>query len=216
MKKIFSLLLMILISINFISSEGLSCYMAPHFFSNGQEVVNDNSTIISGISIDIFCNNLLKDQRILSLSISNSSPIDFTNSLPKKQIDFIRILEKDKLLFSSEVIPNTFNETNITFSVEIIGLSEKSWEFQKYITSKTIYLPSKINKKEDLIKSFGNLIMPSNYKLGAFIGIAIFILVILLIWYTSSTQKINKWRDSQRRKKMLKIQQEEKWKQQRG
>lgn len=205
-----SILLVTLFLIPSISASDLSISLIPHYYSGSNEIlVYDNQTAFTGISFDIFGSNNLKDQRILSLSISDSSPTELTAALPKKTIDFIRILEKDKLLYTSDVISvKDFNETSINFSVSIIGISEADWILERSDASRIIYIK---NTEDSSIKSFGAILWPSNPAWGVVIWIALGISLIAVLYNYEIGKKINLWRRKNKLKKMDKIQQEERW-----
>ncbi|MFA6074013.1 MAG: hypothetical protein WC758_07900 [Candidatus Woesearchaeota archaeon] len=212
--KTILLLFLVLLSINFISSADLDIQLVEHFYKDGVLIANTPDLVPSAISFEVIATNNLADSRILSISITNFSS-NFGDSLPKKTIEFLRI-KQTTTLFESSIIDISNLTGNQSFSISLAGLNEKKWNLITASTEKIIQLKKDSLVKKDFIYEIGNLIMPSNYKMGAGIGLLIAIVLIFIMWYTSSYQKISQWKQNQRRKKMLKIQQEEYYRRQRG
>lgn len=162
--------------INLISANVLECSLNENYYQGGMQILYaSNESVPDGISIDIRCSNLDRTQRLLSLSVVNASPSIFYESLSRNTIDFLRIDERDKILFSSPVIPTSLLNDSNEFSATISSLSEKNMSFETADCKKTINLPS----KENLILEVGDKISPSS----PIAGLAFVVILIALIIY---------------------------------
>lgn len=180
----YKILLLILSTflINLVSANSLQCSLSEKYFQEGTQILYaSNESIPDGISINIICSNLDKNQRLLSISITNSSPMQLTNALPKDTIDFLRINERDKILFSSSVIPVSLLNNSETFFLSVSALSEKNMSFETADCSKTINIPKKVS----IIDEVGNKISPSS----PFWGLIFVVSIILLILYFKFKKK---------------------------
>lgn len=211
--QILILIVFLIFSMSMITaSEDLECSLIPHYMQQGSEItVYSNDTIFDGLYFSVICSNNLPDEKILSLSVVNASPIELYNALPNKIIDYIAI--KNKLLYTSNVISvKNLNETFVNFSVSIMGLSEKSFTVEKAEATKDIFIK---NKENSQIMGLGSTIFPSHPTLGLVIFLVLGGLSIFLIWDYGIGKKINLWKRKRLIRKLEKRKQEERYRQMR-
>jgi hypothetical protein len=182
----------------------------PHFYTAGTEIIPTADTSYTDLSFDVKCSNLDGTQRLLNILIVNHS-YNFGDSLPTTKVDFIRISQKDVILWKSGLIDVSNLTENQTFSVRIISLSEKNWTFIYSNAEQTINF-NKEKKVGDIFFSIGNAISPSNPSLGLVIFVIFIGLVIFVIWYKDFGKKINEWKRTRKVKKLQKEQEEMRWK----
>jgi len=210
------LLLIFLLIMPLISASDLDCSLNPHFMKEGVPVnIYDNFSTYDGIFFDVICSNNLKDSRILSLSMINASPIELKNSL-SGEIPFIRILEKDKVLFVSGILSTKDfpNNQYMNFSVEILGMIEKTSTPISAIASREIFINHNEFSNSIFIK-IGKAIMPSSPIIGlGILGLAI-IFIIYIFYMQDIGKKINEWKRRQQVKRLQKKEQEERFRQMR-
>lgn len=191
-----------------ISATDLECHFEKNFIKDGVVIPVYENNSFDGIFFDVICSNNLKDQRILSLSITNASPIELFNALPKKTIEFIRIYEKDKIMWSSEIISTkNLNQTIQDFSVSIIGISEKNWTLQKIEIKDSVI----IQQEKNQVTSFGAVIWPSHPVLGIFIVVFLIFFLFFYLYNAEIGKKINGWKRKNQMRKMDKIKQQQEW-----
>jgi hypothetical protein len=167
-----------IISISLVSAvpNALDCSIKEKYYKDGAQILYINEDFLpDSISFDITCSNLDNTQRLISINITKTSPNVLYNNFPNKTIDFLRIYEKDKVLFSSKIIPMSSIENENNFSVSLISLSEKEYTYMLDTTSIIINIP----EKENPLISFGKAISPSS-PITPLIIIAV--IILLFIW----------------------------------
>lgn len=190
-KKIFILLFIFLLFPNLIAQD-LKIEIQPTYYYYSDEVsVYNNYTEFTGISFEIYGENLNDYYKLLNLTIVDSSielKGKFSDGVP-----YLRI-SQEKLLWTSKIIDtNEFNELNVTVFVGVSGINEETLQ-EVYAEDKFNFLINKPEEKEKLFfERLGDTIWEENYKGGLFI---LFLLVIIFILlynkYFNKLEKRNK------------------------
>lgn len=210
-KAILFILLIFLIS--FISAQELDLSIVEHYYKDSNPVLVYDNNSFDGISFEIIGKNNLQTERIMSLRILNSSPLQFTEAIPKTEVDFIRILQ-ERVLFVSSIIPASSFPNNYTnFTIEITGISEKNQSIITSETSKTIFIQ---NEPEGFFYDVGKILFPSHPIFGIGFLLSFGCLILYFLYELEIGKKINGFKRRRMQKRYKKQQMEEKFRRMRG
>ncbi len=201
-KKIIIILLAFLL-IPLITAGGFSIEFKPHYFKEGREVIWTPDVDISSISFEVLGVNHNSQSRILNLTIIDSYPLEFKNSLPKTMKE-LRILQSNKILWTSKIINlDDFNYSSIDFWIGVEGVLES--------TNEVIYVEEHFNvtliipeENENFISSFGNKIWEDSPIKGILLIVGGVVIGGFLVWRYSLSDKLDGWREKSERRRIKK------------
>lgn len=201
MNKLFILLIFSALLIGVVSASNLNCEMNEHYYdSNGNNINVFGDMPFKGISFSVDCTNNLEKSRIMSLSITNCSPIELCNSFEdSKPVEYLRIKQTLNLFNSKIIDVSAINDsTQINYILKITGINEDTMSFEQSEMTKTILIK---NKGSSFIESVGKVILPSNQIFGFIILILFILLIIFFAWKNEIGKKLSSWKIKQKRNK---------------
>lgn len=213
MRGVIGLFLFLFLLIPLISAEVFSVELKPHYYVEGKEtLIYNNETYFGGISFEIIGENFDEKNRILNLSIVNSYPKELENSLPKNTVEMLRIKQEKTLWISDIIDTSQFNQTNISFWINVSGKHEKTNEVLYSEGHLNIIINNKIEEGSGLLFSIGNEVWEGNSAGGLLIVLVGILIISFGYWHYEGAEKLNKWRDKAERKGIERKSLEEGWK----
>ncbi len=197
-----------------ILANDLEISLKPHFFKDGREILPTPEIQYSAISFEIVGKNSNQRHRILNLSITDSYPIAFKDSLPQNIIEHLRI-KQSKTLWISQIIDindlTEFNQINISLWVGINGVKEETYEMLYTEGHLNITLSDKTEEKPGLFFSIGDKIWEDNPAGGLFIILIGIVIAGFCYWKYKGAKKLANWREKAEQKRIERKKFEEGW-----
>ena len=206
---IIPLMILFLLIPTVLANSDLEISLTPHYYKNGVEVIPTTNMEFTDISFEVIGKNYNERYRILNLSITDSFPIAFKNSLPNIEIDMLRILQTKTLFISQLIDINEFNQTNISLWIGVEGMSE---EIKKIIYTEGNYnleLPEQPIKKQGVFYKLGNKIWEDNSTGGILIVLVAIFGVGFAYWKYKFSDKLEKYRTKSERRRINRRRDEE-------
>ena len=196
-----------------ISAEAFLVELNPHYYFGGKEtLIYNNETKFDGISFEIIGKNFDEKNRILNLSIVNSSPEELGDSLPENIIEMLRI-KQEKTLWVSQIIDvDKFSTNNLSFFVGVEGIHEKTREVLYSEGHLSIIINNRTGEEFGLLFSIGNKIWEGNSAGGLLIVLIGILIVGFGYWHYEGAEKLEKYRTKSERKRIEVRKFEEGWK----
>ena len=187
-----------------------SIELKPHYYVGGKEtLIYSDKTKFDGIAFEVIGKNLDRENRILNLSIVNASTQILKDSFP----DTIKELLKGqkKTLWTSDIMAiNKFNQTNISLWVGVEGILENQGTYLYSEGHLNINLNAP-EKNANLLYSIGNKIWEGNPGGGILILLLIVIIIGSFNWKYKGIEKLKRWRERTKRKRIERKRSEEGW-----
>ncbi len=191
MKKIITILFIIMLMPTILAEPSFELKLVPHFYLDGAPVfIYSNSTPFDGISFEVIGKNLDKTSRIINLTIKDISPELLGYLQPTKQI---LLPNQEKTLWITNIIlKENFNTTNF-IEIGILGTNERINETFYNKAQYSLDL-NNLQVKEGPLKNIGEWLWPGDYNKGLLIFYSLIILLIVIWWRQRISSKLERWR----------------------
>lgn len=198
-----------------ILANDLEISLNPHFFKDGREIIPTPEIQYSAISLEIIGKNFNERHRILNLSIIDSYPKAFKDSLPRNIIIEMLRIKQQKTLWVSQIIDiedlKEFNQTNISLWIGVGGIHEGT---KKEIYSEShlnIILSNKTEEEPNMLFSIGDKIWEDNPGGGLLVMLIVIVTIGFYCWKHKGAEKLANWREKTEKKRIERREFEEGW-----
>lgn len=195
-KKIF-ILIIALLSINFVFAENFEIDVVSHYYKDGYEFARYSEDMgYDGISFEIIGVNKLPTERIMNITIFGIYPEIFNKSI-KQTEDTLRI-KQEKKIFETNII-DRWKINDSEFFISVTGIGEHDKEI--YYDEKNFNLDL-IGEKgnESVFSGIGNSIWEGEPVKGMYVGVLVIGLMIFISWKYEFFGNLNKKMNDYRRK----------------